>query len=129
MISHGDDRNKINTILRWNEQWQPVKKVTVKKNVGHRGDINRCWYLVTSGHRTPEGEGERSQMIGWDPKTEVGPPPSAEIDSKKDQLLERARGRQTHCHLLWVEDKRIFETRGTQVLQASIKNRLKSISP
>ena len=26
--------------------------------------INRCWYLVTSGRRTPEGERERSQMIG-----------------------------------------------------------------
>ena len=31
--------------------------------------------------------------------------------------------------LLRVEDKRISETRGTQVLQASVKNSLKSISP
>ena len=83
--------------------------------MGHRGDINRYWYLVTSGRRTPEGEGERSQIIGWDPKTEVGlsPHPSAEIDSKKVSFLSRARGRQTHSHLLRVEDKRISETRGT----------------
>ena len=59
------------------------KKRPLRENVGHRGDINRCWYLVTSGRRTPEGEGERSQMIGWDPKTEVGLPPSAEVNSKK----------------------------------------------
>ena len=68
--------------------------------MGHRGGVNRCWYLVTSGRRTPEGEGERSQMIGWDPKTEVGtPPPSAEIDSNKVSFLSRVHSGQTnHSH-------------------------------
>ena len=41
--------------------------------MGHTGET-RCWHLVTSGRRTPEGERERSQVIGWDPKTEVGLP-------------------------------------------------------
>ena len=50
------------------------KKVTVKEECRSQRAINRCWYLVTSGRRTPEGERERSQMIGWDPKTEVGLP-------------------------------------------------------
>ena len=59
--------------------WISWKQISCKieiifGNVGHRGDINRCWYLVTSGRRTPEGEEGRSQVIGWDPKTEVGTP-------------------------------------------------------
>ena len=39
------------------------KKWPLRKNVGHTGET-RCWYLVTSGRRTPEGEEDRSQMIG-----------------------------------------------------------------
>ena len=53
--------------------------------MGHRGDKQMLVLndlIQVAGHQ--EGE-ERSRMIGWDPKTEVGlPPPSAEIDSKKD---------------------------------------------
>ena len=37
----------------------PSKKWPLRKNVGHRGDINRCWYLVTSGRRTPVGKKEQ----------------------------------------------------------------------
>ncbi len=39
-------------------------KIPLRKNVGHRGDINRCWYLVTSGRRTPEG-GRREKPNDW----------------------------------------------------------------
>ena len=69
MISHWEEGDKI-TIL----PYLAVKKVTVKEECRSQRGINRCWYLVTSGRRTPEGERERSQMIGWDPKTEVGLP-------------------------------------------------------
>ena len=44
---------------RWNELWQAVKEWPSRKNVGHRGDTNRCWYLVTSGRRTPGGRREK----------------------------------------------------------------------
>ena len=44
---------------RWNEQWQAVKEWPLRKNVGHRGDTNRCWYLVTSGRRTAGGRREK----------------------------------------------------------------------
>ena len=69
---------------------------------------NRClypvtglgWNLVALRNRLTRKEEERSQMIGWDLKTEVGTPfPSAEIDSKKDEFLSRVRSGQTnHSH-------------------------------
>ena len=98
--------------------------------MGHRGDINRCWYLVTSGRRTPRGRREK-------PNDWLGPQngsedsfPSAEVNNKKVSCLGRVRRRQNQKPSTpGEEDKRISETRGTRVLQASIKNSLKSISP
>ena len=109
----------------------PSKKWPLRKNVGHRGDINRCWYLVTSGRRTPEGGEEgRSQMIGWGPKTEVAPfSPSAKKTRRNVSYWKGLVADRPIAILLRVENKRISETRGTQVLQASIKNSIKSISP
>ena len=52
-------------------------------NVGHRGDKEMLVLgdlTQVAGHQAGE---ERSQMIGRDPKTEVGTPlPSAEVDCK-----------------------------------------------
>ena len=74
VVAHGDDRGKITTPRIWIDSIKPSKKKwPLRKNVGHTGET-RCWHLVTSDRRTPEGERERSQMIGWDPKTEVGLP-------------------------------------------------------
>ena len=56
-----------------NHHYLAVKKWPLRENVGHAGET-RCSHLVTSGRRTLEGERERSQMIGWDPKMEVGLP-------------------------------------------------------
>ena len=65
-------------------------------------------------------------MIGWDPKTEVEDSfPSAEVNNKKVSCLAGFESKP----VFRVEDKRISETRGTLVLQASVKNSLKSISP
>ena len=51
------------------------------KNVGQSEDqqmfvlSNRTWVTSSSPKKSPgQGEEERSQMIGWDPKTEVGTP-------------------------------------------------------
>ena len=42
------------------------------------GDLmekNGTWVTYSSPNGSPgQGEGKRSQMIGWDPKTEVGTP-------------------------------------------------------
>ena len=32
------------------------------------------WHIVAPTDRLAKGEEDRSQMIGWDPKTEVGTP-------------------------------------------------------
>ena len=86
---------------------------------------------MTSGRRTSEGERERSQMIGGDPKTEVGVPfPSAEVRHKKGSFLSNARGRRTIAILLRAKDKRLTETRRTPSPSSQYtKNRTKSISP
>ena len=70
-------------------------------------------------------------MIGWGPKTEVAPfSPSAKKTIRNVSCLGRVRKRQNQKPSTpGEEDKRISETRGTRVLQASIKNGIKSISP
>ena len=73
VIAHGDEEVRLILFSRVKSALSSSQKVTVKRNVGH-AEETRCSYLVTSGRRTSEGERERSQMIGWDPKTEVGLP-------------------------------------------------------
>ena len=55
----------------------------LRKNVGHRGEdqqmfvlSNLTWVISSSPNKIawPGGEEGWSQMIGWDPKTEVGTP-------------------------------------------------------
>ena len=71
MIAHGDEEVRLILFSRGESALSSSQKVTVKRECGsRRGDQ----VLVTSGRRTSEGERERSQMIGWDPKTEVGLP-------------------------------------------------------
>ena len=68
VVSHWDDRNKITTILLFELTVASHQRMTVKKECGSQvlGDLPRiAWH---------EKEEERSQMIGWDPKTEVGTP-------------------------------------------------------
>ena len=130
MISHGDDRNKINTILplEWTVATRQ-KKWTLRKNVGHRGDINRCWYLVTSGRRTP---GRRREK----PNDWLGPlngsgifSPTAKKTRRKVSYWKGLVADRPIAITPGEEDKNISWTRGTQVLQASVKNSIKSISP
>ena len=70
---------------RLNEQWRPVKKVTVKKECRSQRGYQQV--LVLSNLRSPDtgrGEEGRSQMIGWGPKTEVAPfSPSAKKKNEK----------------------------------------------
>ena len=82
-----------------------------------------------AGHR--KGKEKWSQMIGGDPKRKWGSLPlSGSKYKKKRQFLSNARGRRTIAILLRAKDKRLTETwRTPKILQASTKNRTKSISP
>ena len=74
VIAHGDEEVRLILSSRiWIDSIKPSNKWPLGRNVGYAGET-RCSHLVTSGRRTSEGERERSQMIGWDSKTEVGLP-------------------------------------------------------
>ena len=68
---------------------------------------------MNSGRRTSEGERERSQMIGGDPKRKWGSLPLSGSKGQKSEFLSKARGRRTIAILLRAKDKRLTETRGT----------------
>ena len=92
----------------------PSKKWQLRENVGHRGDINRCWYLVTSGRRTPEGR-RREKPNDWlGPQNGSGdsPPTSAEIDSKKVSFWAGfVAGRRIIASIPGWRQKNIWDTR------------------
>ena len=75
VVSHWDDRNKINTILPFEWTVASRQRVTVKKECRSQRGYQQMLVLgnltQVTGHQEEE---ERSQMIGWDPKTEVGTP-------------------------------------------------------
>ena len=75
MVSHWADRNKINTILPFEWTVASRQRVTVKKEYRSQRGYQQMLVLgnltQVAGHQEEE---ERSQMIGWDPKTEVGTP-------------------------------------------------------
>ena len=88
------------------------------------------WRLVALT-KSPDRRGEgRSQMVGWGPKTEVAPfSPSAKktrrnVSYWKGLVADRPIAKYSG----WRRQKKYLRTRGTQVLQASIKNSIKSIS-
>ena len=74
-MSHWDDWNMITTILLFELTVASHQRVTVKKECrSQRGDP-QMFILGDLTRVAWQGkEGERSQMIGWDPKTEVGTP-------------------------------------------------------
>ena len=86
MISHWDDGSGMTTILSFELTVASRQRMTVKKEYGSQGrpdvytgwpDGKRMglgWHLVALKKSPDQGEEERSQMIGWDPKTEVGTP-------------------------------------------------------
>ncbi len=93
----------------------PAQKLTLLSISADRGDINRCWYLVTSGRRTPEGEGERSQMIGWDSF------PSAEVNNKKVSFWAGLVADRPLAIYSGLKTKEYLRHEEPQVLQASVK--------
>ena len=99
MIAHGDEEVRLILSSRiWIDSIKPSNKWPLGRNVGHAGET-RCWYLVTSGRQTSEGERERSQMIGWDPRTEVGFPSPQRKKIVRSQFLSRVHsGRTNHSH-------------------------------
>ena len=94
---------------------------------------NRTWVESSSSKKSADQEGGREKPNDWlGPQNGSGDPfPSAEIDSKKDQFLSRVRsGRTNHSHFTQGGRQReLLRHEGPQALQASVKNRTKSISP
>ena len=91
--------------------------------MGHRGDINRCWYLVTSGRRTPEGR-RREKPNDWlGPQNGSGDSfTSAEVNNKKVSCLDRVRSGQTnYSQYSGLKTKEHLRHEGPHVLQASVK--------
>ena len=69
-------------------------------------------------------------MIGWGPKTEVAPSSRQRKKGIKKLVVGQGSWQTEPKPVLRVEeDKKISRTRRSQVLQASIKNSIKSISP
>ena len=88
------------------------------------------WHLVALTKSPEQGGGGRSQMIGWGPKTEVAPfSPSAKKTRRNVSYWKGlVADRPIAIYSGW-RQKNYLRTRGTQVLQASIKNSIKSINP
>ena len=108
----------------------PSKRWPLRKNVCHRGDINRCWYLVTSGRRTPRGR--RAKPNDWlGPQNGSGDSfPSAEVNNKKGSFWAGLVADRPIAIYSGLKTKEYLRHEGPQVLQASVKkNRIKSISP
>ena len=116
---------------RWNEQWQPVKKVTVKKECrSQRGYQQR---LVLSNLRSPDtgrGKDREAKWLAETLKRKCHLLPVSEKNEKKNELFGRVRSGQTnHSQYSGLKTKEYLRHEGPQVLQASVKkNRIKSIS-
>ena len=99
----------------------------LRKNVGHRGYQQM---LVLSNLRSPDTRGKEGEAkwLAGSLKRKWHLLPVGEKNEKKRQLLEIVADRPIAI-TPGEEDKNISWTRGTQVLQASVKNSIKSISP
>ena len=112
MISHGDDRNKINTIFPLEWTVASRQRVTVKKECRSQRGYQQM--LVLSNLRSPDTRGKEGEAkwLAGTLKRKWHLLPVGEKNDKKSQLLERARGRQTHSHYSgWRRQKHISDTR------------------
>ena len=115
---------------RWNEQWKSVKKVTVKRECGSQRGYQQV--LVLCNLRSPDtGRGGREKPNDW-----LGPQngsgdflPSAEVNNKKVSFWAGLVADRPLAIYSGLKTKEYLRHEGPQVLQASIENSLKSISP
>ena len=109
----------------------------LRKNVGRGEDqqlsvlSNLTWVTSSSPKKSADQEGGGEKPNDWlGPQNGSGDSfPSAEIESKKVSFWKGLVADRPIAITPGEEDKNISWTRGTQVLQASVKNSLKSISP
>ena len=98
---------------RWNEQWQPVKKVTVKKECRSQRGYQQM--LVLSNLRSPDtGRRGREKPNDWlGPQNGSGDSfPSAEIEKEKISCLAGfVAGRRTKASIPGRRQKNIWDTR------------------
>ena len=109
----------------------------LRKNVGRGEDqqmfvlSNRTWVTSSSPKKSADLEGGREKPNDWlGPQNGSGDSfPSAEIESKKVSYWKGLVADRPIAITPGDEDKNISWTRGTQVLQTSVKDSIKSISP
>ena len=107
---------------RWNEQWKPVKKVTIKRECGSQRGYQQV--LVLSNLRSPDtGRGGIEKPNDWlGPQNGSGAPPlSAEIDSKKVSFWAGLVADRPMAIYSGLKTKEYLRHEETQVLQASVK--------
>ena len=115
---------------RRNEQWQTVKD-TVKKE--YRSQRGYQQMLVLSNLRSPDTGREKEREAKWLAgalKRKWHPSPRRRKKTRRN--VSYWKGLVADRPIAFTpgeEDKNISWTRGTQVLQASVKNSIKSISP
>ena len=102
---------KIRLILssRWNEQWQPFKKVTVKKECRSQRGYQQM--LVLSNLRSPDTKGEKreAKWLAGTPKRKWGLLP---LNGKKVSCLAGfIAGRRTKASIPGRRQKNIWDTR------------------
>ena len=121
VISHGDDRNKINTILPLEWTVATRQKVTVKKECRSQRGYQQV--LVLSNLRSPDtGREEReAKWLAGAPKRKWGSPQSAEIDIKKVSFWAGLVADRPIAIYSGLKTKEYLRHDGPQVLQASVK--------
>ena len=129
MISYGDDRNKINTILPLEWTVASRQRVTVKKECRSQRGYQQM--LVLSNLRSPDTRGKEGEAkwLAGTLKRKWHFSPSAKKTRRKGSYWKGLVADRPIAITPGEEDKNISRTRGTQVLQASVKNSIKSISP
>ena len=96
---------------RWNEQWQPVKKVTVKKECRSQRGYQQV--LVLSNLRSPDTKGEKreAKWLAGAPKRKWGLLPLSVNNKKVSCLAGFVAGRRTKASIPGWRQKNIWDTR------------------
>ena len=132
VVSHWDDRNKINTILPFEWTVASRQRMTVKEECRSQRGYQQMLVLgnltQVAGHQGGRKEKPNDWLGSQNGSRDSFS--SAEIDSKKVSCLAGFVGDRTKSQVLRVKKtKKYLRDTKSHFLQASVRNSLKSISP